>query len=129
MRRWALMATLLAVIPALAGCATRYRTEYHYHAPDSADARACVDQCETRARQCRSDAVKVSESDYAKCSERAYAEYEHCKTYTKGLCYRPVCVVTADDTVEYRNCEQDYKNCFEDCGGRVDVRELCEANC
>lgn len=127
------LAFVLAATLAAAACGPVYRLEYHYFTPEYREVRECVADCRGAERSCRQRAPAAQVSEYEKCSERAYAEYSNCRRARRpgqdaGTCYRPVCVVAPGGEPPQR-CEQAFQECYEDCGGTIEVRKVCEARC
>ena len=129
---------LCIVLACLSGCmfaektasTPQFRTEYLFEGPSTEAGQLCVVRCENVKERCRSTAQVDSSERYRQCEVDAQNEYESCAMRTtsfseRRLCYRKACPVSAD----YLSCETPYHACFENCGGVVWKRQVCEANC
>jgi hypothetical protein len=127
----ALLAALL-----LAACAK----EYTFTPPASAEGRACVERCQGSQSSCRRDqdlkadrARTQCEADAARrqeqCQLEAPMEYAACLKFAKTDEDRAACTLRDCDqpacysSPSYSLCERDYRACYENCGGKVGIRE------
>lgn len=110
------------------GCAPSpvYQIKYDYRAPESAEGRGCIQQCEATKIQCEQAVNKEFEQERLKL-QRGYQECLLSQSNTRSpiLCYDPSQSIKAD----YSNCLASYNRCFERCGGRVEERNVCISNC
>ena len=128
----------LASLLLMTACGPSFKTTYHFTLPDSQRGRECVNRCQATLQQCEGNATYAHEQ----CENRAEQAYQRCearKTYEadpkKGWkkpicvencvrCKRPYCA-----PLNTRKCDKRYRQCFETCGGVVDKRVTCTANC
>lgn len=131
----------------LAGCAEKYR----YIPPESQAGLQCVTQCMSMKNTCRDREVEnariaqeaceknateeyieckiISEEEFVQCQEEAKEEYYACLKYAsdrssceekqceKKHCYERTCYESAN----FRSCDSDYRECYQQCGGIVEV--------
>ncbi len=121
------MGVLLSLMLTL-GCAPRpvYEIKYDYLAPESAEGKACIQQCETRKTQCEQSKDKA----YQQEKLEAQRAYEQCKlsehsTRSPIICDEPSELIKAD----YSSCLDAFNRCFGRCGGKVGERNECVRNC
>lgn len=118
----------------LAACSAKYETYYEYKEPASESANICVQQCQLSKNRCQ----KMCTNDDSLCQKNALmqAQLEYKKYINQQLTagttasrdlnsfYDPLqCAKTSCD------CQQDYKACFQLCGGIIKVKQRCIANC
>ena len=126
-----------AVALVLSACST---TEYVYTPPESAEGRACVANCQAQQQACRRDQDARAERGRQRCevdSDRREAtcrlqapvEYAACLKFAKDDEQRAACTL-ADCTQpectaapNYALCENDFRVCFQTCGGKIDLIE------
>lgn len=138
---------VIGVIALLAGCAT----EYAYTPPTSEQGMTCVTRCQSAQQRCRNTQVQVAatakqsciqrsqqdydlctynaENEHTACTAKAEGEYVACLKYAsdrksciknkceKTACYRDGCYHSPD----YAYCDSDFRSCYQQCGGKVDV--------
>ncbi len=131
----------------LTGCAEKYR----YVPPTSEAGLQCVTQCLSIKNACRERELENAraaqqecekrsadeyleckiraEEEYAQCQEKAKEEYIACLKYAgdrsscheeqceKEHCYERGCYESPD----FRACDSDYRDCYQQCGGEVEV--------
>jgi hypothetical protein len=135
----------------VSACSTepQYTTRYTLTPPDSAQGRTCVATCQGNQQLCisnvRAEAQKC-ESDARQhvqdCNRNADDSYRNCVNYNTssgsthiGYCrakrdtdrqtcanYRPYCNAST-------NCDGSYRECFKQCGGKVQANRVCYKNC
>lgn len=119
---------------ALAGCATEYR----YTPPATEDGRLCVVQCQGAQERCRSredrrtqdqyEQCRVdTEQDQARCERDGSIEYTACLRYAKTDAERAACKpadcskASCYNNPSYDLCDADFRVCYQNCGGQVEV--------
>jgi hypothetical protein len=127
---------LAAAALLLSACAT----EYTYTPPATAEGKACVGKCQgtqqacrdqqdTRASRARRQCEEESDRREEKCEVEASADYLACLRYARTederkACQKRTCDASAcSDAPHYSLCDSDYRACYENCGGKVDVRD------
>lgn len=106
----------LLFLTQLAACVT---TRYEYHQPRSSEGRICTAQCLNSKQQCET----MSSMAYNQCRQNyniSQQLYNQCKKRDKKdkSCIQPTyCYQDRDD------CEDNYRECFKACGGKIRVVE------
>lgn len=135
MKRIAIVAS--ALLPLLLGACAK---EYVYTPPATPEGRACVQRCQTDQQACRrrqdqraeaaaADCRATAERRELKCEAEATVEYAACLKFAKTDEERKSCAKESCDpdacTVapSYGLCHDDYRVCFQSCGGTIDVRD------
>jgi hypothetical protein len=110
------------------GCAPSpvYQVKYDYLAPDSAEGKGCIQQCESTKLQCEQGVNKEFGQERLKLQQG----YQECllsqlNARSPILCNDPSQSIKPD----YSNCLATYNRCFERCGGRVEEKNVCVRNC
>ena len=128
----------LVVLPAflaLSSCGPVYQTTYDFTPPRSFEGRQCINVCQMTQQQCEANETMRHEScearteaAYDRCESRKIYRYDHEKGKTKCVencsCWKESC-----DEPDLELCQQRYRECYENCGGRVDAYTRCVANC
>lgn len=125
---------LFIALAFLASCGPRYETIHEYAAPQSAEGRQCVFQCENTKLQCAQledmrllNCQDRAENTYERCQLTSELKYNSCLATGGKYCIREYCV---KQTCGYRGtCTNQYNRCFGICGGEVTTRQVCVANC
>lgn len=110
---------LLSVLAVLLGSCTT--TTYEYVAPATESGKLCVTQCAGIREQCRGNEIQRAQSDKAICERSAESSYRACLSTAAssktdpGKCQRRSCYASENT---YR-CDNDYQQCFVNCGGQV----------
>lgn len=103
-----------------------YRTLYHYIPPKAELDLDCVDECANDKRYCfcvcgnRLDACeqgidKNASSNYSSHTDKPYGQSQlSCDQHFKACTVR---------------CNEDYRDCYGDCGGKVVKEKRCMKNC
>lgn len=117
----------------LAACGPVYETEYRYTPPGDVEGRACVAHCEAGKAQCRVTADLRAENRQLRCEREAAQDFERCLTTQgadpeKSKCHRRYCS-EGDAGGDRAQCADDYRVCFQGCGGVVDSSQVCTFNC
>jgi|GEM_PF-1869708 len=122
------------VVTTLVGCSPVYRTTYAYMPIAGRQGQACSNQCDSARQQCQ----QMSRQITMQCQTQAQADYRLCeatKTYgynKKGEveclsnCY---CSVASCSDPDFATCEENYKNCYLNCGGEVKASTSCVNFC
>jgi hypothetical protein len=109
----------------LSGCATGpvYEKKVQYHPPQGDEAKACLQQCDVKKVECE-QAARIQAEDKR---IQAKQEYAKCMALMKkgGSC--------ADNSyaieVNLGPCLYYYNQCYQRCGGRVVLEDVCVSNC
>ncbi len=113
---------------ALSSCGPIYDTVYDFTPPESNAGRACIYQCENSRGQCR----QLEEYRADDCERRSDYEVERCEREIwrrKGRepkwyeCGGESCSANLD------RCDEQYRSCYQSCGGRIRSETRCVANC
>ena len=118
---------LVSLCLAATACGPVYSTTYSFIPPENANGRACIFQCESAKTQCQ----HIEDLERDRCESRSDLEYERCearndrvyKDDDKEYCYREYC------SVDYTNCDDRYRSCYQNCGGKVNATTVCTAFC
>jgi hypothetical protein len=131
MTRGKLVALVLSLlVAALTGCGPIYTTRYDYIPPTTESGAYCVAQCERNRLDCRryedrksdrcNQDVRAAKADYEDCLSRNNRDIMKCNDRSFGmLCAAP----------SYSGCDDDYRRCFQYCGGMVNSHQECALNC
>lgn len=128
MKKRNIAATLLSgLVPFLflAGCGPVYKTEYSYRPPQSPQGQACIMQCDNMKRQCyiyEDFRVRACEDE----NRIARLEYERCLSMNYDRCWDMSSFCSSAD---YRHCDEEYRLCYQNCGGLITSREICVSGC
>ena len=123
---------IAAIALALTACGPQYKEERTLIPPATEQGRICAAQCETTQAICRADAKDdVRHCEAEKRDERR--DYQRCLDRRKRLpkgkkptCWAPKVRFCRAD---YRQCDAAFDACYRRCGGEVQVRRVCVANC
>ncbi len=122
--RWMSGGLLLGVTLGLAACGPIYETRYSFTPPPTPEGRVCLLQCDQIRLQCRQfEDMKKENCEQQNRWEREH--YERCKNAGRKDCRYPSTYCSTN----YDRCEEQYRICFQTCGGRVDATTVCVANC
>jgi hypothetical protein len=115
---------------ALTGCGPVYRIDHRDVPPASAAGQYCVSRCATERAFCRSEVLAFAQDDYRRCQLQANADYNDCRHRAgndgaRAQCRRDDCYPSPD----YDRCDRRYGACFRSCGGVMETRRVCVANC
>ncbi len=112
----------------LSACGPQFKTRYTYTPPHSEDGAGCVNNCETIKRLC----IERENSNQRECEQRSQDEVHDCESHTRWSegrepkwyeCSGEVCTSTLE------GCDEEYRACYENCGGTVKAITECVANC
>ncbi len=150
MQKLAIKQVLVLMTIFLTSCAT---TTYKYTPPTTEAGLFCITQCQNVRNACRNNEANKAESkreeckeeskeEYAQCRNDANIEYQECKhtadadyvaclKYSKdrNSCQRVECSIpscyksSCYENPDYRYCESDYRECYQQCGGDVQIEE------
>lgn len=111
----------------LVGCGPMFQTQYTYVPPSSETGRTCVFQCENSRYQCQ----QLEEMRKERCEEDARREQERCQWQLamRGKEEKWYDCPTASCSADTERCDGMYRSCYQSCGGRVDAKTVCVANC
>ena len=121
----------------LAACST---TEVVYTPPETEQGKACVQRCQADQVACRRDQdVRAERAKHqcqaeadrreSACRIQAPLEYAACLKFAKTDADRAACALeectqpSCYATPQYGLCEGDFRFCYQNCGGRIDVIE------
>jgi hypothetical protein len=121
----------------LSACTT---TEYVFTPPETAEGKACVERCQASQSSCRRDQDARAERIRARCEAesarreeacviQAPIEYAACLKFAKTDEERAACALedctqpACHATPSYALCENDFRFCYQNCGGRIDLIE------
>ena len=101
----------------IAGCTT---VRYEYEPPASESGRMCATQCQGIREVCRGNEINRVQSEkfsWERRSENVFRDYQRSANNPDEArkCYRPVCNVTEN----YWRCDENFRQCFEGCGGTI----------
>lgn len=125
---------LMGFLLILTGCGPIYRTTYSYVPPANERGKMCVIQCQTSKKMCENLCeAKNSECTYRE-RDKAHFEYE---SYVRKQEMEHQPVLRDLDSFYNRSacsqfscgCEEDYRSCYQLCGGQVVEHRECVAFC
>ena len=129
-----------AIVAAAFGLAACSTTEYVYTPPQTPEGRACVTECQAQQTACRRDQDARAERGRQRCEAEAQRretecrvqapiEYAACLKFAKNDEERAACVLadctqsSCESAPNYGLCDNDFRVCFQTCGGKVDLIE------
>ncbi|MFH2122059.1 MAG: hypothetical protein ABIJ50_01040 [Pseudomonadota bacterium] len=115
---------ILSVLPGIVGCGPMYQVHYAFTPPPTPEGRMCIMQCEQLRYQCRRN-EDMNKQNCENQNRWARMEYERCKKSGYQDCYdgRVWC------PTDYEHCDEEYRWCYQSCGGQVAASSVCVANC
>ena len=127
---------LLALsLSCVVGCGPVYKTFYDMTPPSSPSGRRCLIHCDENKRRC----VQEEKYLYQRCEERVARQESDCernKIYEyRGHHKSPKCVANcycytdSCDEPDYESCDEDYRHCYESCGGTIRSYTKCVQFC
>lgn len=125
-RNYYLITLTLAVL-LITGCGPVYNTTYRLTPPKSASGRSCILNCSTIQSQC--EHLERIEAD--RCEDRSRWEQRECERDFERRGEKPKwydCVADSC-TPELERCEEQYRRCYESCGGEVHAETVCVSGC
>ncbi|MBU1231606.1 MAG: hypothetical protein KKC77_01880 [Proteobacteria bacterium] len=109
----------------LFGCGPVYKTEYTYRPPQSPQGQTCIMQCEKIKRHCYTN----EEFRVRACEDEnmiARLEYDRCISMNYERCWDRSAYC---NSANYEYCDEEYRICYQNCGGLVSGREICVSGC
>ncbi len=117
---------LIAITILLSACGPQYSTTYSYIRPATGQGQSCAFQCENSRLQCRQN----EELKYENCQSKNHTRqlsYDLCvEKNGKKKCSYPT---TSFCNKAYKQCKAAYNQCYTTCGGKVNSKTECVANC
>ena len=122
---------LLAMSLVLSGCGPVYSTQYRYTPPLDANGKMCVNQCANTREMCRVMEESRASQEQSQCQQNATMRYALCLSNAKTDQARSQCNSSSycSRSVNTERCEGAYRQCFQNCGGRVDSFQVCDFGC
>lgn len=118
----ALMFTMM-----LTACGPMYQTHYDIIPPATQQGRMCANNCVMYKKQCESNCRSENNNCIMMNNlERQNHELMQAKTNTKS---RYIPSRFCDSSGCEHGCKDDYHMCHRNCGGQVNERTVCVANC
>ncbi len=116
------------------GCGPVYETSYTYQSPKSMQGKRCVSQCRQSRTMCKR--LCTSETENCKLRARDDASYRYREYVARQrIAHRPIertpdsFYSAAHCSRKSCSCEEDYRACFEMCGGEAIAVKRCVAFC
>lgn len=109
----------------LSGCGPVYKTVYSYRPPASPQGQICIMQCDNIKRQCYTHEdfrVRACEDE----NRIARLEYERCASMGYDRCWDRSAFCNSGN---YWYCDEEYRICYQNCGGFISSREICVSGC
>lgn len=112
----------------LIGCGPMYKTVYQYQPPRNPIGQVCIAQCSQTKSYCEDAAI----NRYDRCQRNAEFEKQlcdernlHLKKENRISCWdnRFQCHYSS------MNCADNYRICYQNCGGHIQSKVICTANC
>ncbi|MDX1655869.1 MAG: hypothetical protein R3310_11725 [Candidatus Competibacteraceae bacterium] len=120
--------SLLAAFTLTAACGPIYETRYSFTPPPDPGGLRCISQCEINRQQCRQfleiqrqnclQEERISELEYHNCLAVNPQQQQRCQQRRISCGYE-------DQSI----CDEQYRYCYQGCGGAVEGREVCVFNC
>jgi len=117
---------LLASIFLLNACVAEYETYYVFDSMPTENISQCVNYCQKTKDKCSqscSKGISLCKKDHNLQAEPGDSSYLNNNEVT-NLVFDPVqCVEMSCD------CDRDYRACYQMCGGTIQTKKRCIANC
>jgi len=125
------LSSLLALSLTLNGCGPIYSTQYRYTPPVDSNGKMCVNQCASSRDLCRQLEESRASQEQAQCQQNATMRYALCLSNAKTDQARSQCNSSSycSRSANTERCEGSYRQCFQNCGGRVDSFQVCDFGC
>jgi hypothetical protein len=122
---------LLALSFGLSGCGPVYSTQYRYTPPVDANGKMCVSQCGNTREMCRATEEARASQEQAQCQQNASMRYALCLSNAKTDQARSQCNSSSycSRSANTERCETYYRECFQNCGGKIDSFQVCDFGC
>lgn len=127
----ALLGALCAATLTLSACGPVYSTHYRFTPPNEANGRQCVTQCAQTRDMCRMMEETRATQEQTQCQQNANMRYTLCLANAKTDQARSQCNANSycPRNVYTERCEESYRQCFQNCGGRVESYQVCDYGC
>jgi hypothetical protein len=105
-----------------------YDTTYNFEPPKSENGRVCIYQCENGRMQCG----QLEQMRLDNCNARSESQRYSCEQDIRYRLNRsPKWYECGGESCsdETSRCDEQYRACFQACGGRVIAETRCIANC
>lgn len=109
-------------------------TSYNFEAPATPYGQLCVEQCQQAYKLCQANCEQPTDNCEARARALARLEFDRYQSHrmNRGLpvtrhvddFYRPYECATSSTA-----CDEDYRRCFQRCGGRLNKYEECFIFC
>lgn len=122
---------MFVLIVVSSACTPAYQTLYRYSEPVDEKQAVCFPICEKH----RIDCVQIAKSEKRNCELRnqiARMTYRQCLSVNKPGpgAIAPNCDANQDFCFsDIERCDNNFRNCFLDCGGEISEDRICTANC
>ena len=124
---------LLALSLTLSGCGPVYSTQYRYTPPLDANGKLCVSQCSNTREMCRMMEETRAAQEQAQCQQNSAMRYSMCLSNAKTDQARKDCdrnnYSYCSRSANTERCEESYRQCFQNCGGKIDSFPVCDCGC
>ncbi len=118
----------------LSGCQKVYETQYDFNQPANETGQQCITKCQRIKAICQKNCQGSVEACLKRAKDKALADYANYANdrQEKGL------LVTKDSNSFYDplqcseeicRCDNDYRACYELCGGVIQAKQVCIKNC
>ena len=144
MRRLTLYSMVTTFALLLSACGPQIQTHYDYTPPASPQGMQCLSSCQTsttqcqadveyRKGQCRADAERDAEFDFLQRKNDYQIaigrfQVDPVKYPLPEKPQRPYVSTYHCDNVS-NTCEAQFRTCYRSCGGQIQERQVCVANC
>lgn len=126
---------LIIVCFGLTSCGPVFKTFYAFEPPKTQTGKNCVNQCNMMKMQCgqledqkAANCRQRADSAYQECERAARAEVLACKLGGNKNCSKPYCSRDIC-TKNTETCDNQYRVCFQNCGGKITSETRCIRNC
>ncbi|MGF1643860.1 MAG: hypothetical protein ACFCUJ_09455 [Thiotrichales bacterium] len=130
MRGVALLAMVLSLM-AISGCGPVYRTVYSFEPPRDENGLRCARQCEDTLRECVA-AEDLRDENCRREQQLADLEHQRCRDLARAAGRKDdVCQTRYVSCIggRHERCDDNYRRCYEHCGGQVHSQQVCSMFC
>lgn len=125
------MLFLIAIV--ISGCGPIYSTKYEYIPPHSTGGRMCANDCLEAKSHCQQMAQMREDACRDRAHRAALLEFKAYQEQKKNL-GKKVRKTVADfdrgnECSRSTDCDENYKMCFQTCGGTIQANKECIAFC
>jgi hypothetical protein len=130
----------------MVACGPMYKTVHHYNPPKTIEGRNCVNSCDSMKQQCVSGCHKREQTCKMTSQVMDIINNPSCAKKKSRCAYRPHSAGCAWDahsncdsySGDYnrcssyscrKDCDNQYNQCFTNCGGMVESKKVCTFNC